>query len=443
MAVTIQVRRGLAVNLPLPLGSGEFGFTTDTHLLYIGDGASNHEVITINSTSLDSRYYTETEIGGSISNINSGAYRTGIFDEFTQSNATNIQAVIKDLDTAISGAMASGEVNTASNVGVGGVGVFHQKNLLDLEFKNINTTGNHISVNNNVANHEIELSVDATNSNTAGAMVARDGTGDFSANEITADLIGNADTASILHNSRLFSVSGDASTAAGVSFNGSGNVNLAITVDKVDSCDVNDAGASTADLWTASKIINTINAKVNGVSWQEPVLDKNLTAPPGGPATGDRYIVAVGGSGAWTGHDNDIAEWNGSSWDFVSDVEGFACYVSDEDKLYTNNGTSWVTFGSVTTHNNLSGLQGGVAGEYYHLTNSEHTDVISSISSKAANLFYASPNGSAGTPTFRSVVAADLPISTTAALGVASFAAANFTVTIGNVEISSVDGGVF
>jgi len=41
MANTIKVQRGVEGSLPT-LNAGEFGFTTDTHKVYIGDGTSNH-----------------------------------------------------------------------------------------------------------------------------------------------------------------------------------------------------------------------------------------------------------------------------------------------------------------------------------------------------------------------------------------------------------------
>lgn len=45
MANTIQVRRGANASLPT-LNAGEFGFSTDTYQIYIGDGSNNHELLT-------------------------------------------------------------------------------------------------------------------------------------------------------------------------------------------------------------------------------------------------------------------------------------------------------------------------------------------------------------------------------------------------------------
>lgn len=103
-----------------------------------------------------------------------------------------------------------------------------------------------------------------------------------------------------------------------------------------------------------------------GIEWKEAVIAIENT-PPGSPTTGDRYIVGVG-TGAWDTEDNNIAEWNGSSWDFTVAVTNFAVWVTDEDVLRVYNGTAWVKFGSTSTHNNLTGIQGGSASERYHLS---------------------------------------------------------------------------
>ena len=72
-------------------------------------------------------------------------------------------------------AAGAGEANTASNVNVGGVGVFKQKTGVDLEFRGINNSNAGISVTLDNANNEIDLA--AVASATAGNIVSIDGTG--------------------------------------------------------------------------------------------------------------------------------------------------------------------------------------------------------------------------------------------------------------------------
>jgi len=58
---------------------------------------------------------------------------------------------------------SGGEVNTASNVGIGGIGVFKQKTGVNLEFKNINAASNKVTVINDVGNNEIDIDVNPVN----------------------------------------------------------------------------------------------------------------------------------------------------------------------------------------------------------------------------------------------------------------------------------------
>lgn len=79
-------------------------------------------------------------------------------------------------------------------------------------------------------------------------------------------------------------------------------------------------------------------------SWQLPVKDKDLTAPPGGEVKGDRYIVGPSATGLWSGHDDDIATYDGvSAWIFDTPVEGWQVWIEDENKFYKYDGTGWDT----------------------------------------------------------------------------------------------------
>lgn len=72
------------------------------------------------------------------------------------------------------------------------------------------------------------FAVDATSTNTASKVVARDASGNFSANTITATLSGNATSASGLQTSRDITANGDAIWS--VSFNGTSDVSSALTL---------------------------------------------------------------------------------------------------------------------------------------------------------------------------------------------------------------------
>ena len=48
----------------------------------------------------------------------------------------------------------------------------------------------------------------------------------------------------------------------------------------------------------------------------EDVIDY-ITTPPISPSTNDKYLIDSVATCAWVGKENQIAEWNGSSWDYT------------------------------------------------------------------------------------------------------------------------------
>jgi len=86
----------------------------------------------------------------------------------------------------------------------------------------------------------------------------------------------------------------------------------------------------------------------DGSGWNLTVEDQHLTAPPGSPVTGLYYIVATPSTGAWAGHENCIASWNGTTWQYQRPGDGFAVWVADEDLVVVWDGTSWGEYGTGT-----------------------------------------------------------------------------------------------
>ena len=112
-----------------------------------------------------------------------------------------------------------------------------------------------------------------------------------------------------------------------------------------------------------------VDSFAQGLVWQAPAVTIGSTTPPTTPTTGDRHIVAASGAaGAWAGEEHNIAEWTGSAWSFASSTVGFSAFVQSENRQYSFNGSAWVELGAGTDHASLAGLQGGTAGQYYHVT---------------------------------------------------------------------------
>lgn len=109
----------------------------------------------------------------------------------------------------------------------------------------------------------------------------------------------------------------------------------------------------TADAHLARK--DYVDSVANGIEWQDSVLDRDLTAPPGGESAGDRYIVASVATGAWAGQENNIAEYNGASYDFTTPTLGMVVGVDDELRNVRWNSSAWAFFGTTIDHGNLAG----------------------------------------------------------------------------------------
>jgi len=77
------------------------------------------------------------------------------------------------------------------------------------------------------------------------------------------------------------------------------------------------------------------------LEWQKPIENRFLTGPPT-PVKGKRYIVASPATGDWVGQENNIAIYNGSTWDFIVKKEGMKLWDKNENLFLHYDGTAWI-----------------------------------------------------------------------------------------------------
>ena len=68
-----------------------------------------------------------------------------------------------------------------------------------------------------------------------------------------------------------------------------------------------------------------------------------LVAPPAKPEDGQCWIVAAGGTGAWSGRDDNLAMWSEGGWRFVVPAAGMTVWIKSVGHEIRWDGTQWST----------------------------------------------------------------------------------------------------
>jgi hypothetical protein len=86
-----------------------------------------------------------------------------------------------------------------------------------------------------------------------------------------------------------------------------------------------------------------------------------LNTPPGSPAVDDQYRVGTSPTGAWVSHSNDIATWNGSSWDFTDATVSDYVYQTTDSKTYQfKSDNTWHLSPGIPIINNKQSITNGM-----------------------------------------------------------------------------------
>jgi len=112
---------------------------------------------------------------------------------------------------------------------------------------------------------------------------------------------------------------------------------------------------------------------VAGLEWQNSVLSMTTDIPAG--VYGDRYIVPSGASGAWSGLDDNIAEYT-TTWVYTTPSAGFSTFVEDEGAYFVYSSSAWVRMGTVVDHSLLDNLDVDDHTQYLLVDGSRAIDTL-------------------------------------------------------------------
>jgi len=85
---------------------------------------------------------------------------------------------------------------------------------------------------------------------------------------------------------------------------------------------------------------------------------------------------APSAGGAWAPYPKYITTYVAATtgWTFEGPpLEGWTCWIEDENARVDYNGSAWVSGDLLINHNQTAGLQGGTTGEFYHFTETAYT----------------------------------------------------------------------
>jgi hypothetical protein len=288
------------------------------------------------------------------------------------------------LNTSTLGSGVTG--SSLTGVGTISTGVWQGTQIVDTYLATITAAGK-------VANS----ATTATNLNSGSAIVARDGSGDFSARNITASLIGNASTASTLETARTISLTGDLTGSA--SFDGSANVTINtsatftgttnLTYNTSTRTVVSDTGTdATIPLFTSSDAGLTGPSGGGSVNYLR--ADGTWASPPGTPTnlgftTGTSTITSSTGTGV-------------ALPTFTSTINGLVPYSGGGTQKFLRADGSWITVGSRQTFVGTSAPTSANEGDQWYDSDEGRT-YIYYVDTDSSQWVEGNPSWNGGIPT--------------------------------------------
>lgn len=125
-----------------------------------------------------------------------------------------------------------------------------------------------------------------------------------------------------------------------------GNVDLSGYIPKTDIVTTIDAVSLDTVVPSQLAVKTYVDDKISEIKipqeWPDSVLTR-VTTPPATPATGARYLIIATALGAFSGKENQMAEYDGAAWVYTVPTTGTFMSIDDDTTgLYYFGGSSWV-----------------------------------------------------------------------------------------------------
>ena len=187
-------------------------------------GDTDHTILWTNST--DSWDFSE--------HINLNTGKEYKINNASVLSSTTVGSSVVNSSLTSFGTVPTATINNLTNTNINSSGIVtagtfsgNLQNTLTMSTSGTGLSGS--TTFNNSGAATFTVTSNATSANTVSTIVARDGSGNFSAGTITASLSGNASSATALQNARTFEITGDI-VGSPISFDGTGNVSIAATI---------------------------------------------------------------------------------------------------------------------------------------------------------------------------------------------------------------------